>query len=297
MRYLSILFLLCIFSITANSQVVITIDITGGYSAPLARQMASVVRAEIGDTSFPYSYLVYAKMKGISYGQGGNLALNINWYSKKNIGGGIKFNTFFSQKFAFQTRVFVTNGIVLYDYSSKVFSFQFIPHLSFRHDYKVVSPVLEAGMIIGLARINQKSTYTYNFNSDKIETGITHSGNVMLGFYSSVGLSFNVSKVVKINVAVNCHVASYSPSKWKRTDFTLNGVDRLGALSPASRQGTYVSSLDLTASQQNAPESQDLKFSVPVSGIGLNAGICFYIGSKAKKEKKKSNKDNEVQPF
>jgi len=109
----------------------------------------------------------------------------------------------------------------------------------------------------------------------------------MLGFYSSLGLAFRVSRVVRIMLAVTCSAASYSPSEWTRTSFYENNMNQLSALSTSDQQGVYVKSLDQTATQPTNQPHQSLKFSIPFSNVGFNAGVAFVI-SKRKTSSKKS---------
>src|ERR1041385_4878377 len=109
-------------------------------------------------------------------------------------------------------------------------------------------------------------------------------------------MSFNVSRVVKINLGVHCMAGSYSPSKWMRTSFMVDGVDQLQALPTSARQGEYVTELDLKATQRDDVPSKDLKYSAAFSNFGINVGICFRI---AKKQRKVTRKEepNVVHPF
>jgi len=111
-----------------------------------------------------------------------------------------------------------------------------------------------------------------------------------------VGLSFNVSKVVKINLVVNCVAGSYSPAKWKRTSFTLDGKDQMKALNTSQKEGQYVKELNLTASQGANEPSSDLKYSAAFSTMGVTTGICFVIAKKQRKVTK-TNEPNVVHPF
>ena len=232
----------------------------------------------------------------MSFGQGGNDSLNLHWFSKKNIGFGFKLNTLFGSGFSHNETLSTFTGTEFYKYTNKSFSFQFIPHLCFRHEFKVVSPVLEAGMIIGMAQINSHYQVTHSFYTDIIKSTVRDYGGVLLGFYSSLGLSFNVSRVVKINLALNGSVGSYSPTSRKRTEFTVNGINQLSALSTSDAFGTYVKELALPAPPRSNAPSKDLKYSAAFSNIGLSAGICFVFAKRHKKETKK-DEPNAVHPF
>lgn len=284
--------LITVFCSSAFSQTTTTFDISGGYCLPLAQSTEPVVLNQAQSTTPPHYYTTYASLKRMSYGQGGCLAVNLNWFSKKNIGFGVKLNLMFGSAFKHSTTLTTaTTGNEYYTFSDKSFSFQFIPHICFRHDFKKVSPVLEAGMIVGMVQINQDYTITSSFYSEQIHTKVRDYGGVMLGFYSSLGLSFNVSEVVKINVALNCIAGSYSPTKWERKSFFVDGINKLDALSTSQVQGEYVKELDLQASQSSQQPRKSLKYSAAMSNIGITAGICFKLNKRNKKAGK-GNKPN-----
>ncbi|MES2621175.1 MAG: hypothetical protein V4615_10015 [Bacteroidota bacterium] len=288
--------LLMLFFRSASSQSV-TLDVMGGYCFSIAPSTEATVKNVSQIAVYPYYATTYAQVKRMSYGKGGNLSFNFNWYSKKNIGFGFKGNILFGSSFKYSNYVTtISAGKETFDYTDNSFSVQLIPHLCFRHDYKVVGPVLEAGMIIGMAQIEHHYTATSSVYSGTIKSTVREHGNALLGFYSSVGLSFNVSKVVKINLAVNCVAGSYSPSKWKRTSFTLDGKDQMMALNTSQKQGEYVKELDFTASQGTDVPSLDLKYSAAFSNVGVTTGVCFIITKKQRKVTK-NNEPNVVHPF
>ena len=282
------LVLSCLFCTHVFSQSV-TIDISGGYCLPIAQSTEALVNYRVQVSTPPHTYTTYAKLKRVSYAQGGCVALNFNWYSKKNIGFGLKLNAQIGSAFKNKTVLIApSTGTEYYDFTDKAFSFQFIPHLCFKHDFKKVSPVLEAGMVVGLTEINHTYTATSSFYSETINSRVRDNGGVMLGFYSSLGVMFHVSKVVKINLAVNCIAASYSPTDWQRKSFHVNGIDRMNLLNTSQRQGQYVKELDLQASPNPGDPDKSLKYSAAMSSVGLTAGICFSIGRQNKKPVKKT---------
>jgi len=98
-----------------------------------------------------------------------------------------------------------------------------------------------------------------------------------------LGLQFKITKVVSFNVAMNCEVASYSPTRWSLKTYSVNGVNRLGSLPAASLAGQYVTETSSTSSNAG----QRIKYSAAMSNIGLVAGFCFKIGYEQKKKTKK----------
>ena len=278
-----------------------SVEITGGYCAPLASDMHTTNATQF---QVPVGYGVYAAttqtVTAQSFGQGGCVALNLNYFTKKDIGFGIKLNALISAPATAVINVtYYNNGtaqLVPYTYTDNAFSFQFVPHISFKHDFKRVSPILEMGMIIGVTNIN--SSYTGVTSTDVFQSTINDHGGAMLGFYSSLGLAFKISKAVKFLLAVNCTAASYSPTVWTRTAYTVNNVDLLSALPIYEAQGVYVKNVDNTATPNQTQPRQSLKYSAPFSNVGFTAGFAFQFGKqKNAVTPSVKDKDDALHPF
>jgi hypothetical protein len=232
-----------------------------------------------------------------SFGQGGELALNFNWFSKKDIGFGLKLNTHFSTALPSSDDVYYTDGTSAhFDFTDKAFSFQFIPHISFKHDFKVVTPILEMGMIAGLNDINESYTATLS-SGDFVQSSLREHGGVMLGFYSSLGLAFKISKVVRFMLVVNCHVASYSPTHWNRTLYNYDNMNQMSYLPTNIAQGVYVNQINQTAPPSASQPAQELKYSTPFSNVGLSIGFSFVISKKKATHDAEDKNGNIKHPF
>jgi hypothetical protein len=280
----AILFLLLSSDVFAQS---VTIDLTGGYCAPIAPGTRIVNAMIIEVATPPFYYTALGTVKTVSYGQGGNVALGFNWYSRKNIGFGLKLNAMIGSPFSYSSRVVYIGGDVAnFNFTDKPFCFQFIPHFSFRHEFKVVNPVIEAGMIIGIASIKQ--SYDATHFSDHISSSTRDFGGVMMGFYTSAGLSFNVSKVTKIMFAVTCSAGSYSPKRYELTEYTFNGVNQLPYLTVNEVRGEYINTEG--QAQSSTQTGKRAKYSAAFSNVGFNAGMSFVIGAKKNKTRKLKEK-------
>lgn len=297
MKKIFTLFSILVVSVSSIHSQAVHIGVSGGYCLPLATDYGTVHAEQFEINYYPHYYTGYRKITPRSSGQGANLAMNIDWFSKSNIGLGLKLNALFSSPVAYSYRVEYLGGtIVNYDYTSKAFSFQFVPHASFKHDFKVVSPVLEMGMLIGLNKVNE-SYNAASASGGRQSSDMNINGNIMLGFYSSLGLAFRVSPVIRLSLAVNCTAGSYSPSKWERTSFFANGVNRLNDLSTFDREGIFVKELDQTSPQQSNEPRRELKYAMPFSNVGINAGIIFVLSKKQVKKAPGPKDKPEVHPF
>ena len=296
------LLLLCAFISGTLFPQSVSLELTGGYCAPIASNFSAVSTKEFQSATYPTFYSTYQDLHSASYGQGGSVALNVNWFSKKDIGCGLRANALFSSPFSYTVYVTYLNGNgANFNFTDRPFSFQLVPHISFKHDFRVVSPILEMGMLLGFTHIDEDYQALYN-SGDVVQSTIHNHGSILLGFYSSLGLSFKVSKAVRVMLAVNCSVGSYSPTQWERTSFTVNYIDQLGSLSTSDLRGTYVKQLDPSVSQPANQPHQDLRYSVPFSNVGFSAGIAFTFGKKkagtSQPEPVRDTKDkNVVHPF
>jgi hypothetical protein len=268
------------------------LSVTGGYCLPLASSFQSQSQVEVQTANLPNYYTTQQNVVYKSFGQGGNIALSFDWFSKKNIGCGMKLNAMISSPYTSTASVSYLSAPYSgnFTFTNKPFSFQFIPHINFKHDFKVVSPILEMGMLIGIT--NDIESYEAKYGTgDVAQSTINHHGNVMLGFYSSLGLSFRISGAVRFILAGTCTAASYSPSKWDRTSYVFDGQDRLSNLSVGDKQGVYVKQLDLTAPQPANQPHQSLKYSMPFSNFGINVGFSFVVSKRPKTEAEKRLKE------
>lgn len=279
MKKFTSLLLLIAFSAMLSAQS-FNIGISGGYDVPIASSFNNVNLTEFETQNFPFYYSTYHKLVYTSYGKGGNIAVNLDWYSAKNIGCGLKLNALISTPFSYFDYVTYLNGTTAtFNLTDKPFSFQFIPHINFKHDFNKVSPYLEMGMLVGITHITQDYDAQNSLGSE-IKSSANNYGNVLLGFYSSLGVAIKISQVVRFTASVNCSAGSYSPAKWERTAFFVNGVDQLKNLNTSEKQGIYVKELDLSAPQSGYQPKQSLKYAVPFSNVGINVGFLFVIATK-----------------
>ncbi len=272
--------LFIVFSATLSAQS-FNIGIAAGYDAPIASSFNSTNTVEFENQTFPYYYSTYHKLAYTSYGKGGNIAVTLDWYSSKNIGCGLKLNALISTPFSYSDFVTYLNATTAtFNYTDKPFSFQFVPHINFKHDFNKVSPYLEMGMVVGITHITEDYDAKNSLGSE-INSRVNYHGNVLLGFYSSLGVAVRISQVVHFTASINCSAGSYSPAKWDRTAFVANGVDQLNSLQTSQKQGIYVKQLDLSVPQPTYQPSQSLKYAVPFSNVGFNVGFLFVIATKS----------------
>jgi hypothetical protein len=243
------------------------ISVMGGYCAPVASDLVQVSSNQIQVPNYSnVSATTSATLARRSYGQSGCAGLGIQWFSKKDIGFGLRLTAFIGSPLSSTTYLTNTSGgLSTYNFTDYAFSFQFVPHLAFKHDFQKLSLIAEMGLIVGANNIKQ----VYNINDIDAST-INQHGGVMLGFYSSLGLGYHISKVVDFTLAVHCNAASYSPTEWNRASYFYMGQNVTSQIPQSSMQGTY--------SKNYQPGSgQDSRFTVPFSNVGFTAGFAFKI--------------------
>lgn len=267
----------------------------GGGDAPIARSYITSAETQVQQSGQAYTTTAQS-VKAVSLGQGGNLSLAYDWFSKKDIGFGVKLNAFFGAPFTAHGDQTTSSGDhIQYTIAQRGFSGQIIPHFSARHDFKKVCPVLEIGMVIGVNGI--KETYEGYYNvSNKVTSTIWERGGATFGFYSSLGIWIKISRVVRFSLAANCIVSSYSPTHWERTSFLANGHDQLSQLAVSDIKGDYVTEINSSTPQSSSIPRKSLKYSVPFSSVGFNIGFAFIFQNR--KNRISEDKDKRViHPF
>lgn len=268
----------CIFLFASSVAVAQTsvFSFAGGGDAPIARVYTTSSETQV--QSFGQGYTTVAqKVKPVSLGQGGNISLAYDWFSKKDIGFGIKLNAFFGAPFTLYGDQTSSSGDrIQYSVAERGFAGQLLPHFSVRHDFKKVCPVLEIGMMVGVNGVKENYEGYYN-QSNEVTSTTWEKGGVSFGFYSSLGIWVRVSRVVRFSVAANCIVSSYSPTHWERTSFRVNGQDQLAQLSVYDTKGDYVAEVSNSTPQSSNTPRKSLKYSVPFSNVGFNVGFAFLF--------------------
>jgi hypothetical protein len=269
-----------------------SLSVTGGYCLPIASSYRTKTRIEFQNQNFPNYYTTQESLSSASFGQGGNIALALDWFSKKNIGCGLKLNALISSPYTSTASVYYLNGSAAdFTFVEKPFSFQFIPHISFKHDFKKVSPIVEMGMIIGITNIKE-DYHAESSSGGVLQSSINSSGGALVGFYSSLGLAIRMSRTARFMIGLTCSAGSYSPTKWERKSYVVNGQDQMQYLSTSQTQGTFVKQLDLKASQPSGQPDQELKYSAAFSNVGINIGFSFVL---AKRQKPTDEKSKQLQ--
>ncbi|MBS1617918.1 MAG: hypothetical protein JST76_05345 [Bacteroidetes bacterium] len=260
----------------------------GGGDAPIARTYTTSYQSQVYSPTATY----VTRVAPVSLGQGGNLFVALDWYSIKDIGAGLKINGFFGAPFKIYSEELNNGGVVIYNIAQQGFSGQFIPHFSFRHDFKKVTPVAEIGMMIGLSGIKETINGNYNSGASTMSSVIWEKGDVSLGFYSSLGIQIKLSRHVSLSLAAVCIAASYSPTHWERTSYTINGTDQLSQLQVSDRYGNYVKEINSGTTQSPTSPRVSLRYSAPFSNVGLNVGFAFLLAKhKSGASEKKNSQD------
>lgn len=269
------------------------LGISGGYCLPLASGFYSnnTIYSAMGNGYSP----TQVNLAPFSYGNGGNVALNADWFFNKNIGLGLKFNALISAPLNSSASYTGGSGTINYNFTNKAYSYQLIPHINFKYDFRVVCPYIEMGMLIGFTHINEAYVAQDN-NGNEATLSENLNGNIMLGFHASLGVAFRVSKAVRITLAVISNSGTYSPANYQVTSYTVNGANQMNTIPVSQQQGSFVKQLDPSTPANNNP-GQAPKFSLPFSNIGINAGVCFVIPVKAREHVKGENKVNGFHGF
>lgn len=284
-------FILFLFSCLCLQAQSVTIDLTGGYNAPLAPTLRAEKVVEVENAGIPDYYVTYEKTKAVSYGQGGNIAFNFCWNSKKDIGFGVRLNALFSQSFSYALSVKNLDGTTTnVAYKQSPFSFQFIPYFSFKHEFKKVTPFVEAGLLIGAIQISNNIKLSNSNSNVHYNVGQVDDGGAIIGFHTRIGIMVNITPKFKFITAIESNVGSYSPTAWHLNKYEINGQNYLSQVNPTSQSGTFTNEYYANSSANPNPANSKAKYKVSFSGIGINVGFAFVVHAKEKTKKVKEEK-------
>ena len=142
-----------------------------------------------------------------------------------------------------------------------------------------------AGLAIGVAgnlELNNTSYDSYSA-ATTIRTS-KYTGGIAVGFTGSIGAEFKTGTRSCFFTELLFISQSWAPSKGEMTVYSVNGKDRLAALSIADKQVEFENSINrennFTTADPNSPSKQ-LKYYMPMSSAGISVGFRFSI-AKAK---------------
>ncbi len=139
-----------------------------------------------------------------------------------------------------------------------------------------IDPYTRFGIVIGMLG-NVKSEFT-DIGGGSIEVRkYKDSGGAALGFTGTIGLNFSLSEALSLFGEVNLTTLTYAPTKGKLTEYTIDGVDQLGSLTPNLKEIEFVDNytIDGALPTVTSKPTQELKIYYPFSSIGIRIGAMM----------------------
>lgn len=106
-----------------------------------------------------------------------------------------------------------------------------------------------------------------------------YDGGLAFGFTGGLGLHYHTSDMFAIFLEASMVAQNWAPKHSEITTFDVNGQNQLSSMSIRQKETDYVKELtDVNGPANDGQPSQDLRFFLPMSSIGLTAGVHFYFG-------------------
>jgi hypothetical protein len=160
-------------------------------------------------------------------------------------------------------------------------SFCFSPSLIIATDRtKKYSLYSRTGVLIATSTMVNEQTITKSFigYTSTEEKNIALTGDVRLGFTTSVGVAYQLSGKLTAFGELEMKSLSFVPSKGKTTRYTMDGEDKLSELSTSQREYKFYDGIsNYSSGTDDSQSTYRLKSKYPLSSIGFNIGLRLSL--------------------
>jgi outer membrane protein W len=207
-----------------------------------------------------------------SYGKGITAGLNLGYMVNENIGFelGLGYLVGGKTKATNQQTFGSTTGTTVSTTSAT--AIQIKPTVVLAATINKMSPYAKFGLVIGSTTIKNFDDFKSGTNTGTERS--TTKGGMAIGFNSAIGVAFPINANLSILAELNMVNMQYSPKKNSVTEYTINGVDKLGTLSVANKEIEYVKSVSSVSTPSTSP-SQVLSTPLAFGSIGINVGVKY----------------------
>jgi len=142
-----------------------------------------------------------------------------------------------------------------------------------------VNPYARFGMVVGVLPTmfgRLEATQATNPTTDIILIR-KYYGGVALGFSATLGVDFNISKVINLFAEANFQGITWSPSYSEITKYTINGNDHLGDMTTFMKETEYYSKLELNDYVSPDVPKKELRKTYPFDQAGVTFGVRFKL--------------------
>lgn len=145
-------------------------------------------------------------------------------------------------------------------------------------------PYLRTGLVLGVGGKFMDAHYRTYQSGSGTSTETTweeYTGGIAWGFATGLGANYMFSSSVGIYFEAAFIGQSWAPQNSIYTKYEIDGVDQLPNMTTSEKETVYLDELSFTsaAPNDNAP-SEDLKYFLPMSSLGINAGVVIILGAK-----------------
>jgi hypothetical protein len=235
-------------------------------------------------TSGSQTVYEYKLKKGSgSYGRGIQLGLTAGYMLSKNIGIELNGSYLIGAKITSTEKNTSGSYTQSNTDSYRAMVFRITPAVKLAIPVGKGSFYMRTGLVIA---IRPKLINTFN-NTDSgfgvpntNEGEAVYTGGTALGYTAGMGFNFNLSKTLSVYTEFGFIAQSWAPKKAVLTKYTFNGVDRLNTMTTSDKEIEFVDSYSSSSSTPYDPNSpsRSLKMYVPLSSVGINAGLHFKFG-------------------
>jgi hypothetical protein len=245
------------------------LNINSGYATSMSSQNLS------GFENYTFdSYSMKSEQINFSFGKGLNFGADFGYMFNKNLGAEIGVSYLIGgNTISTRTQPNYTSEMTI---SSKMLRIN--PSLVITSGFEKINPYAKFGLILGsgyvISSSNQEASLfsgqQSNYQSFKL------SGGIAIGLTSGIGALYKINDKLSFFGELNMINLSYAPTKGIKTDFRIDGVDKLPSLPTRQKETEYLDSFTVTSSNSNPQDSEpskELKQKLPFGSFGLNLGL------------------------
>ncbi|MCK9219460.1 MAG: porin family protein [Bacteroidales bacterium] len=154
----------------------------------------------------------------------------------------------------------------------------FVPSVVITAGLEKVNPYARFGMVIGvMPRMFYKydATQASVYPAQQVEVIQKLYGSVALGYTASLGVDFNINKLISLYAEASFVGCTWSPRYSELTKYDLNGVDQLSSLNTKQKETEFFTTIDLNEQIPDTSPDKELRQTYPFDNAGVNIGIRF----------------------
>jgi hypothetical protein len=255
----------------ANSQVYINVGV--GYGAPALRELVAI---DYDDQSNSTGY------KGIysSYGMGLQPEIAFGYKFNPNVGLEFGYGYLMGSKISADINDASSPNVETGTTESWVRMHRFMIGARVTASEGAWQPYMRVGMSFGVGGklIDETETTTtgpaFNSSYHRVEE---YTEGVAFGFTGGLGIHYHLSDMFAIYMEASMVAQNWSPNHSELTTLDVDGQDQLNGMTIRQKETDYVTEYTTTNPPNDGAPDESLRFFLPMSSIGITAGVHFYF--------------------